>query len=58
MFTLYVSLFPDVDECARGLYICPAEAECRDADGDYECICAEGLKLSEDGLRCVGKKKQ
>ena len=45
----------DVDECARGLDLCQGEAECRDTDGAYECICGEGLTVSEDGLSCVGK---
>ena len=52
---LYSPLSIDVDECERGLALCQGEAQCRDTDGAYECVCGEGLRVSEDGLSCDGK---
>ena len=41
---------PDINECLES----PCFYECRNTDGNYECICLEGMLRLSDRKTCVG----
>lgn len=49
--------FPDINECTRN--VCPANKECRNTDGGYQCFdsCPAGMTKAETGA-CVGECSQ
>ena len=51
---LFVSLSPDLDECADGTDRC--DQECNNTNGSYTCGCISGYFLySVDNFTCEGK---
>ena len=56
MFLLrFVSPPPDIDECGLNTHDCPADVDCLNTDGGYECGC-EGGYVPGVTNGCVGKK--
>lgn len=47
----------DINECMRN--VCPANKECRNTDGGYQCFdsCPAGMTTAEGGA-CVGESSQ
>ena len=43
----------DRNECEDGSAICPANSDCLNTDGSYNCRCTEGYQLNEAG-NCIG----
>jgi len=51
-----VPLFSDVNECAKGIQNCSADAVCNNTKGSYNCTCNPGYY--GDGWVCQGKLKE
>ena len=41
----------DIDECQTRLGVCQ-NGRCRNTAGSFDCECADGFALAEDGARC------
>eukprot|EP01088_Endostelium_zonatum_P002500 TRINITY_DN1307_c0_g1_i1.p1 TRINITY_DN1307_c0_g1~~TRINITY_DN1307_c0_g1_i1.p1 ORF type:complete len:912 (-),score=135.45 TRINITY_DN1307_c0_g1_i1:123-2756(-) len=46
-----IIIVEDIDECALGIAKCSINANCRNTNGSYECVCKPGFE--GDGIRCV-----
>ena len=56
MYFLLSSFLPDIDECDRNMFTCPAYAGCVNSHGSYNCQCDNGF--SGDGsTNCTGEYK-
>ena len=45
----------DIDECARGTDNCDPNADCRNTQGSFQCVCREGYE--GNGRICAGTGK-
>lgn len=51
-FWTFFLCISDLDECSNGTHMCNSNADCRNTQGSYRCICKEGF--SGDGFFCSG----
>ena len=47
-----ILMFSDTNECLDGTHHCHRNAECRNVEGSYTCICKPGY--NGDGRTCYG----
>ncbi|KAM9820898.1 LOW QUALITY PROTEIN: nidogen-2 [Neosynchiropus ocellatus] len=47
----------DVDECAEGLALCGAHAQCVNLPGSHRCQCQSGFEFGTDGRTCVATER-
>ena len=47
--------YADINECTLGIHNCAENAECKNTDGSFTCICIDSVG---DGTVCVGKEHQ
>lgn len=50
---IFLTLVPDIDECAAGADNCDGKAACANTPGSFSCTCNQGY--SGEGVTCVGK---
>ena len=43
----------DIDECSRGTDNCDLNADCRNTQGSFQCVCREGYE--GNGVTCRGE---
>lgn len=46
----------DIDECTTDTHDCPANSECSDKDGGFDCVCNQGY-LTDNHENCAGECK-
>ena len=48
----FITTIADIDECSRGTDNCDLNADCRNTQGSFQCVCREGYE--GNGRICTG----